>query len=298
MQTIYALQTTSPDKQWSEGEKLLAQKFEQSRILFGYLLYFIIETARHAETDAHTRAGKHLPSEADLRVNTKIAGNTCIWKLLETPGFQKLVNDGHFESIIDRDLIRRTYLELIQTDEYKAYIEDQTRNPKEEKNIIDYILNQLLLPNESFIQHLEEHFMHWDDDADQMQTLIGNYFSKPNSFNFQSLVGAEKLKFALDLLRTVFEKSEQTLALIKPKLKNWDPDRIASLDMIMLQMGVCEFLYFETIPTKVTINEYIDLAKAYSTNQSGQFVNGLLDSIHKELMAEQKIEKRSHRETN
>lgn len=298
MQTIYALQTTAPENQWADGEKLLCQKFEQSRILFGYLLYFIVETARYAEIDAHARAGKHLPSEADLRVNTKISGNACIWKLLETPGFQKLINDGHFESIIDRELLRRMYLELIHSDVYQTYIEDQTRNSKEEKNIVDYILNQLLLPNDSFIQHLEEHFMHWDDDADQMQTIIGNYLSKPNAFNFQSLVGVEKMKFALDLLRTVFEKSEQTLALIKPKLKNWDPDRIASLDMIMLQMGVCEFLYFDTIPTKVTINEYIDLAKAYSTNQSGQFVNGLLDSIHKELMADQKIEKRSHRETN
>ena len=83
------------------------------------------------------------------------------------------------------------------------------------------------------------------------------------------------------------------MGLIKPKLKNWDADRIASLDLIILQMGVCEFLFFETIPTKVTINEYIDLAKDYSTIQSGQFVNGLLDNIHKELSAENKITKKS-----
>ncbi|HAN65604.1 MAG TPA: transcription antitermination factor NusB, partial [Chitinophagaceae bacterium] len=94
------------------------------------------------------------------------------------------------------------------------------------------------------------------------------------------------------LLKTVLEKSEVTLELIKPKLKNWDAERIASLDLIILQMGVCEFLYFETIPTKVTINEYIDIAKAYSTVQSGQFVNGLLDNIHKEPMADNKIHKK------
>ena len=79
--------------------------------------------------------------------------------------------------------------------------------------------------------------------------------------------------------------------MIKPKLKNWDADRIALLDMILMQMGVCEFLYFETIPTKVTINEYIDLAKEYSTPQSGQFVNGILDNIHKELQAQDKLHK-------
>jgi N utilization substance protein B len=85
------------------------------------------------------------------------------------------------------------------------------------------------------------------------------------------------------------------MELIKPKLKNWDADRIATLDLIILQMGVCEFLYFETIPTKVTINEYIDLAKEYSTVQSGQFVNGLLDNINKELSAENKINKKIFR---
>jgi N utilization substance protein B len=102
----------------------------------------------------------------------------------------------------------------------------------------------------------------------------------------------EKWNFALDLVRTVIEKNELTMELIKPKLNNWDADRIASLDLIMLQMGICEFLFFETIPTKVTINEYIDLAKAYSTPQSGQFVNGLLDNIHKELMTAEKIYKK------
>ena len=78
---------------------------------------------------------------------------------------------------------------------------------------------------------------------------------------------------------------------IKPKLKNWDADRIAVLDMILMKMGVCEFLFFETIPPKVTINEYIDLAKEYSTQQSGQFVNGILDNIHKDLANENKLHK-------
>jgi N utilization substance protein B len=87
------------------------------------------------------------------------------------------------------------------------------------------------------------------------------------------------------------DKKEVLMDLIKPKLKNWDPDRIATLDMILMQMGVSEFLYFETIPPKVTINEYIDLAKDYSTPQSGQFVNGILDNIHKDLVKEEKMHK-------
>ena len=87
------------------------------------------------------------------------------------------------------------------------------------------------------------------------------------------------------------EKKEYTMDLIKPRLKNWDVDRIALLDMILMRMGTCEFLYFETIPAKVTLNEYIDLAKDYSTAQSGHFVNGILDNIHKELTLENKLRK-------
>lgn len=92
-------------------------------------------------------------------------------------------------------------------------------------------------------------------------------------------------------MTSTFNKRQFLLDTIKPKLQNWDADRIASLDMVLMQMGLCELMYFETIPTKVSINEYIDLAKDYSTEQSGHFVNGILDNIHKELVAEGKINK-------
>jgi len=95
----------------------------------------------------------------------------------------------------------------------------------------------------------------------------------------------------------VISKKEYCMTLIKPKLNNWDAERIAALDMILMQMGVCEFLFFDTIPPKVTISEYIDLAKEYSTPQSGHFVNGILDNIHKELVSENKIHKKNFRNT-
>jgi N utilization substance protein B len=101
----------------------------------------------------------------------------------------------------------------------------------------------------------------------------------------------DKWEFAKTLLKTAIDKKEYCAELIKPKLKNWDAERIAQLDMVLMRMGLCELLYFDTIPTKVTINEYIDLAKEYSTAQSGQFVNGILDNIHKELVTEGKIQK-------
>jgi len=132
------------------------------------------------------------------------------------------------------------------------------------------------------------------NDSDSIHS-IGNAahtkISKPQTVNFQEIISKDKWEFAKGLLQTVIDKKEVLMDLIKPKLKNWDPERIATLDMILMQMGVCEFLYFETIPPKVSINEYIDLAKEYSTPQSGQFVNGILDNIHKELVQENKMHK-------
>jgi N utilization substance protein B len=148
-----------------------------------------------------------------------------------------------------------------------------------------------MLDNEIFVSHIEEHFSNWDDDGDMVVQLLSGYLQKPGSLNFSQMLSADKAGFAKTLLQTVLDKSEHLQTLIIPKLKNWDPERIAQLDMIMMKMGVAEFLYFETIPPKVTINEYIDLAKEYSTQQSGQFVNGILDNIHKDLVQQGKMEK-------
>ncbi len=293
MQTLYTLDSMSGDTKPGEPQNILTKKIDQSKLLFTYLIYFITEVARFAEKDALQKASKHLPTAADLAVNTKLAGNELLWKILEDLSFKAAVQDGKLQHITDNELIKKTYQDLIVTEDYKAYIEDFGRDKKTEKKILELIFNQLMLPNENFIGHVEELFINWDDDAEMMQTLVMNYLSKPIPEAFYDILSKEKWGFAKDLLETVLDKEDQTLELIKPKLKNWDADRIASLDLIILRMGVCEFLYFETIPTKVTINEYIDLSKDYSTPQSGQFVNGMLDNIQKELSANNKINKKS-----
>lgn len=293
MQTLYALDSMKGETKPGEPLAILTKKVEQSRHLFTYLVYFITEVARYAETNARQRASKHLPTSADLAVNTKIAGNELLWKILETPGFKGAASDFKTAHTIDQELLKKIYLQLEASTEYQEYIGEQSRDKKGEKNILEFIFSNLMLPNEDFISHVEEHFIHWDDDAEMMEQLVTGCLQKPANYSFTEIVSKDKWEFAKALLEAVIDKEEVCMELIKPKLKNWDADRIAALDMIILQMGICEFLYFETIPTKVTINEYIDLAKAYSTVQSGQFVNGLLDNIHKELMTENKIHKTS-----
>lgn len=293
MQTLYSVDSMNGDVKPGEAMAILTKKIEQSRQLFTYLVYFITEVARYAETDARQKASKHLPTAQDLNINTRIAGNELLWKIVEEPVFKAAIAEFKPQHIIDKDLLKKTYQHLAGSEDYKEYIELESRDKKSEKDVMEFIFGTLMLPDEDIISHLEEHFINWDDDAEMMNLLVMNFLQKPSNHNFGEMLSKEKWEFAKGLLQTVLDKKEVCMELIKPKLKNWDADRIAALDLIILQMGVCEFLFFETIPTKVTINEYIDLAKDYSTVQSGQFVNGLLDNIHKELVAENKISKKS-----
>ena len=291
MQTIYTVTTLETEVKPGEPQKILQQHFDQTRSLFVYLTWFLTEVSRYAEADAQQKASKHLPSEKDLNVNTKIAGNEILWKMLDDPALKEQFTIVKPALNTDKDLLRKIYLQLAETPEYKTYAAQPGRDRAEEKKIIEFILNDLLLANEVFVSHIEETYSNWDDDGEMIVQILVGYIQKPGSITFKQLMSADKEEFARGLLQTVLDKSEHLQSLITPKLKNWDPERIALLDMILMKMGVAEFLYFETIPPKVTINEYIDLAKEYSTQQSGQFVNGILDNIHKELVQQGKMQK-------
>lgn len=291
MQTLYTVSVSEQEIKPGEAQKILKQHFDQTRSLLVYLTWFLTEVIRYAETAAHQRASKHLPSAEDLNVNIKLAGNEILWKMLEDASLKEQFSREKPELISDRELIRKIYNNLTETPEYKSYISKGARDRQEEKKIIEFILNDLLLANEVFVSHIEENFSDWDDDGEMVVQLLSGYIQKPGSLDFRQMLSPDKESFAKNLLQTVLDKSEHLQTLIIPRLKNWDPERIAQLDMIMMKMGVAEFLYFETIPPKVTINEYIDLAKDYSTQQSGQFVNGILDNIHKELVQQGKMQK-------
>lgn len=291
MQLLYMIEAADSTNTFQHPVQTLEKQMDKSRELFVYLIFFIAEVARYAETSAQKRASKNLPSSADLNVNIKIAGNDFIWNLLENKGYQQCLEKDHPEKLLDKELVRKVYKALSENAAYQVYITEESRDKGKEREIIKLIFSELMLPNEYFISHIEEHFNNWDDDAEMMEQLVLTYIQKPKSVQFNEIMSPDKWEFAKTLLKTAIDKKEYCAELIKPKLKNWDAERIAQLDMVLMRMGLCELLYFDTIPTKVTINEYIDLAKEYSTAQSGQFVNGILDNIHKELVTEGKIQK-------
>ncbi|MCX6208567.1 MAG: transcription antitermination factor NusB [Bacteroidetes bacterium] len=295
MQLLYSIDTTSDTTAFRNPVQTLDRNFDKTRELFVFLLTNVLAVAKYAERDARHRAAKNVPSEQDLNVNTKIAGNIMLWQILENVSYKIAVEQYKTNLVVDDDITRKLYLQLTETDEYKQYIAIEARGKKEDVAILSLIFNNIMLQSDVFVSYCEDKFANWDDDIEMLLSLLNAYLSRPQSLEMINMLDADKWSFAKLLLNTCLEKKDHLLEYISPKLKNWDVDRIASLDLIILQMGLSELLYFETIPTKVTINEYIDLAKEYSTPQSGQFVNGLLDNLYKELTAAGKIDKVDYR---
>jgi N utilization substance protein B len=291
MQVLYMVETETQ----GTPAGLLQKEFDKTRNLFVFLVHLLHQVALYAEVEAGQRASKNLPNASDLTVNTKLAGNSIVWQTMESDSFKKAMEIVKPQQWIQDDIVKSIFRSLSETQTYLSYINEQSRDKAKDKDILKFIFGNLIIESENTLEYIAEHFTNWEDEGDVMIGFIMNYLQKPNGVDFLDLVGDEKNKFATDLLKTAIDKKTITEDIIKPKLNNWDPERIAMIDMILLRLGVCELLYFDTIPTKVTINEYIDLGKEYSTEQSGHFVNGILDNIHKEMVASGKIQKISHK---
>lgn len=294
MQTLYTLVSMESGDMPTikkNGSKILDEQLTRSLDLFIVSILYTFRTAQYVEKDAVQRSSKYLPTAEDLNVNTKIAGNEFMWTVLSNNTFGEKVKAAKLEQYVDEEWIKKLYLQLVQETEYKKYITAKERETAREKAILQLIWEKLIWENESLQEHFSEELPGWEDDKEMAKMLMENFFKSSSKINFLNLISGEKKEYAHELMYTVLDKEEYCMTLIQPKLINWDAERVALIDLLLLRMGVCELLFFPTIPTKVTINEYIEIAKLYSTPQSGQFVNGVLDNILKDLVKENLINK-------
>ncbi len=293
MQTLYTLSTLEDGAQGNKeaAARILNDKLNNVLDIFTVAVLYTIRIAQYAETDAQHRSSKYLRSDEDMNVDTSIAANGFVMKMLANTSFNEKIKKDKLERFIDEEWIRKIYLQLAKTEDYGKYIAAKNHTPAEDKAIIQFVWEKQVLGNEGMVSYFMDELPGWEDDGDLIIMLMQNFFNGSSKINFLNLLSGEKKDYAQDLLLTVIEKEGYCMELIEPKLNNWDKERVALIDLLLLRMGVCEFLYFPTIPTKVTINEYIDIAKQYSTPQSGQFVNGVLDNILKEQVKENKIKK-------
>jgi N utilization substance protein B len=288
------MDTLQTDESKAKCVNILNEKLNRSLDLFVTTILYILKVAQYAERNAQLNQSKLIPTDDELQNNTKIAGNLFLWQILSNETFTEKVKSNHLEEQVNEDWIKKIFQQLQQSDLYKTYIKKKDRELKYDKKIMLFIWEQLMLKDEALLEHFSDELNGWDDDKDMIFMLVENFFKHNSTYNYLQLVSEEKLEYAQNLIRAVIEKDSMFQGIIEPKLRNWDPERVALIDTILLKMGICEFLYFPTIPTKVTINEYIEIAKVYSTPQSGQFVNGVLDNICKGFEAENKIRKTAH----
>lgn len=293
MQTLYTLSSLEHGAQGNKeaAARILNDKLDHVLDIFTVSVLYTLRIAQYAETDAATRSSRYLPSMADMNVNTGIATNGFVLKMMGNSSFTEKIKKDKLDRFVDEDWVKKIFHLVAKSDEYGAYTAATTHTPTEEKDIIRYIWEQQMLTSEGLMSHFMDELPGWEDDSELIVMLMQNFFKSSSKVNFLNLLSGEKKDYAQDLLTSVIEKETFCMELIEPKLMNWDKERVALIDLLLLRMGVCEFMYFPTIPTKVTINEYIDIAKQYSTPQSGQFVNGVLDNILKELVKEDKIRK-------
>mgnify|MGYP002397427316 FL=1 len=291
MQTLFAL-ATDEDLSFDQAKKKYLEGIEKSYHLLLFNLYNILHITRVAVDDEANRLTKHLPTELDKRFSAKLYKNPIIQDLNANSMLRKQFESLHFPAIIDRDYCKKIYAKFSKTDEYKAYILD------DHADHLDILLElfRFCRKEELFNELMEDHFICWPDDKSLVIGAIKKCLkSLPNddpAFFKEYLPDHETVnEYGEVLLERTFEDNVLLMNMIKPLLKNWDYDRLALMDIILLKMAIIEMLEFKTIPTKVTLNEYVEVSKKYSTPKSKEFINGILDKILKDLTEEGKIVK-------
>ncbi|WP_347838140.1 transcription antitermination factor NusB [uncultured Draconibacterium sp.] len=296
LQVLYAYYSTD-EKSINNTEKELFFCIHKAYDLYHYLFSLVTEIADYAEGRIEIRRNKHQPTHEDLHPNTKFISNQLI---------QQLRNNRQLEAYLDQkklnwkdhpELIKELYLMMIESDMYKEYMADKTRSYLNDRKFIEKLFNKIILVSEDLYILLEEKSIYWNDDVEFVISMIVKTLKRFNelSDSDQSLMplykDQEDRDFTKELLRKAIINHDELRTLIREHSRNWDVERIAFMDILIMQLAITEFLYFPTIPTKVSLNEYIELSKFYSTEKSRNFINGILDKTLKDLKRTEKINK-------
>ena len=296
LQVLYAYYS-SEEKSLSKTEKELFFCIHKSYDLYHYLMLLVIDIADYAEKRIEIRKKKHQPTPEDLHPNTKFITNLLIEQLRSNRQLNRYLEQKKLSWVNNPELIKELYLIMVESDLYKNYMADDNRSYLDDRKFIAKLFNKLILVTEDLYVVLEEQSIFWNDDVEFVISMIVKTIKRFNESaeSDQSLMpmykDQEDHDFAKGLIRKVIINHDELRGLIEEHSKNWDVDRIAFMDILIMQLAIAEFLYFPSIPTKVSMNEYIELSKFYSTEKSRNFINGILDKTLKDLKTSGKIEK-------
>lgn len=278
-------------------EKMLFESVNRFRDLYVGFIQLMVEMHSLSIEKIESGMNKKLPSHEDLHPNTKFAANAVLRILSHSVSLEKATKENHLKWTENRELLKQMFKDIQDCHDYQEYLSSDQRSFDHDKEILVKLFKRHLVNFELMHDYLEEQGIFWNDDIDLTASMVLRSLKaiKESDTDIEFLPlwkeGDEEEEFCRQLFRKTLSTGADTkerVALVTP---NWETDRIANMDLVLLKMAIAEAIYFESIPTKVTMNEYIELAKFYSTPKSATFINGVLDNLMPKMVEEGKIKK-------
>jgi N utilization substance protein B len=296
MQSIYAMHQHQSD-QLDKEEKFLFQSIENTQDLYLLLLSALVEIKKKEELYIVLASKKHLATKEERQPSLKFVQNKLLAIIANSKALQQSLDERKIKNWQQNDDIILLLIESIKASKlYQNYMQKATSSFDEDRTFIAELYTEVIAPSEKLYDYLEDHKLTWLDDLPGINTLILKQIKQLKSEQDALIIPKvykddDDKEFVANLFRkTVLNEVELSKEYID-KTPNWDVERIAELDTIILKMAICEFLKFPSIPTKVTINEYLEIAKEYSTPKSSIFINGILDNLVKEFEKDKRLTK-------
>ncbi len=297
MQTIYALQTKEQFDLQKE-DAFTIESMSQMYNLYLLMLDLMVEVHAFAKAEQEKISKKILATAEEKNPNTRFISNEALIKLSENSSLQDELSKRKLKNWRTNDeYVQVIYNELIKSELYTSYMEAPETNFKADKQFLINAYTDIIAPNEKLYDYIEDSRLTWVDDIPMINMAVLKRLGKMKPASPESMLlpalfkNDEDQVFGTELLEKTVAFDEFLSKEIADNTPNWDKERIADVDMVLIKMALCEFLKFPTIPVKVTINEYLEIAKEYSTPKSSIFINGILDKLVKQYDAENKLKK-------
>ena len=295
MQSIYAMHQNNSDDLQKE-EKFLLNSIENIRDLYLIMVSALVELRNSEEEFIEKSQKKHLATAQERNPNKKFINNAVLVLLSESNPLSIAMADNKIDNWKKNDDYILILLEAVKASEvYQKYMQTSASSYEEDRQFVNELFTEIVAPNEKLYEYLEDHKLTWVDDIPVVNTLISKQLAQITPEGRDSFFVPKIYKdrddkdFVRDLFRKTILNDKELAKEFLDKTPNWDTDRIAEIDSIILKMAICEFLKFPSIPVKVTINEYLEIAKEYSTPKSSIFINGILDNIVKDYQTNNKL---------
>lgn len=296
LHALYAFYTEE-ERDIVKAEKALFFSIDKMYEMYILLIALIVEMQGAAIEKIEAGRNKKLPTEEDLHPNTKFVTNRPLRVLANSKVLKKATEDMSLGWADNPDLVKKIFRMLIETEDYKEYMDSEERGFDHDREFLLRFFKRHMINFELLHDHFEEKSIFWNDDLDLASSMVLKTVKLIEDGDADVTLlplwkeDDDEKDFVTDLFRKTLAMGEENEKLIESYTKNWDIERIAVIDTILMKMALAEAQIFESIPLKVTLNEYIELSKYYSTPKSNGFINGVLDQMFAKLTEDGKIKK-------